>query len=101
MYYLLFIPGFSKVASSLFSLTHKGTDFVWNAECGNVLNCLKSLLTSEPFLVFPDFEKEFILETDASGVGLSVKSKTMVHEHLLPMQAVLFKNMKRIMVLHS
>ena len=69
-YYRRFIPGFSKVASPLFSLTHKGTDFVWNTECGNVFNRLKSLLTSAPLLVFPDFEKEFILETDASGVGL-------------------------------
>ena len=54
----------------MFSLTHKGTDFVWNTECGNVFNRLKSLLTSAPPLVFPDFEKEFILEIDASGVGL-------------------------------
>ena len=69
-YYRRFIPGFSKVASPLFSLTHKGADFVWNSECGNVFNRLKSLLTSAPLLVFPDFEKEFILETDASGVGL-------------------------------
>ena len=69
-YYRHFIPGFSKVASSLFSSTHKGTDFVWNAECRNVFNCLKSLLTSVPLLVFPNFEKGFILETDAFGVGL-------------------------------
>ena len=71
LYYRRFIPGFSsKVASPLFSLTYKGTDFVWNAECRNVFNHLKLLLTSAPLLVFPDFEKEFILETDASGVGL-------------------------------
>ena len=69
-YYRCFIPGFSRVASPLFSLTHKDSDFVWSEECRNAFNHLKSLLTNAPLLVFPDFEKEFILETDASGVGL-------------------------------
>ena len=69
-YYQRFIPGFSRVASPLFSLTHKDSDFVWSEECENVFNGLKSLLTSAPLLVFPDFEKEFSVETDASGVGL-------------------------------
>lgn len=39
-------------------------------ECESIFKQLKSLLTNAPLLVFPDFEKEFILETDASGSGL-------------------------------
>jgi len=31
---------------------------------------LKQLLTSAPILIFPDFSKRFILETDVPGVGL-------------------------------
>ena len=31
---------------------------------------MKSLLTNAPLLVFPNFKKEFVLETDASGLGL-------------------------------
>ena len=69
-YYRRFIPGFSKVASPLFMLTHKGSEFVWSQECKRVFEQLKSLLSTAPILVFPNFEKEFILETDASLSGL-------------------------------
>jgi len=69
-YYRRFIPGFSRIAGPLFALTHKGSEFIWSTECENVFKQLKSLLTDAPLLVFPDFEKEFILEIDASGQGL-------------------------------
>ena len=69
-YYRRFIPGFSKVASPLFALTHKGREFAWSQECEDVFKKMKSLLSTAPLLVFPDFSKEFVLETDASGLGL-------------------------------
>jgi len=69
-YYRRFINGFSKVAAPLFALTRKDAMFVWNDKCHGAFVQLKELLTSAPVLVFPDFQREFVLETDASGLGL-------------------------------
>ena len=41
-YYRRFIPGFSKVASPLFALTHKGREFAWSQECEDVFKKIKS-----------------------------------------------------------
>ena len=35
-----------------------------------VFKKLKDLLTNAPLLVFPDFKKDFMLETNASALGL-------------------------------
>ena len=42
----------------------------WNGDCQEAFEKLKSALTSSPVLAFADFEKEFTVEIDASGVGL-------------------------------
>ena len=69
-YYRRFVPGFSKVAEPLFSLTRKDVTFKWSEICDKAFQKLKTLLTSAPLLIFPNFKKEFILETDASISGL-------------------------------
>ena len=69
-YYRRFIPQFSAVAQPLYALTRKDVPFVWTQACQGALDRLKQLMTEAPVLAFPDFEKDFILETDASGVGL-------------------------------
>ena len=69
-YYCRFIPAFSKIASPLFSLTCKGALFQWDEACQESFDRLKLLLIQAPLLVFPDFTKPFVLETDASGQGL-------------------------------
>ena len=71
-YYHRFIPGFAKLAHQLHSLAKKGVDFHWSVDCQRAFEKLKELLTQAPILAYPCFgeDKEFILETDASGEGL-------------------------------
>ena len=69
-YYRRFILGFSKIANPLFALTKKDVPYVWKDDCQQAFDELKDRLTKAPVLVYPDFSERFILETDASGVGL-------------------------------
>ena len=69
-YYRRFVSGFSKIAEPLFSLTRKGIPFQWNDKCSDAFQKLKELLTNAPLLIFPKFDREFYLETNASILGL-------------------------------
>ena len=42
----------------------------WSEECERAFHELKTRLCSEPILRSPDFDKEFILQTDASEKGI-------------------------------
>ena len=69
-YYRRFIPHFASIAHPLHALTRKGVIFKWSAECQAAFQQLKKKLTEAPVLVYPSFEKPFVLETDASLKGL-------------------------------
>uniref|UniRef100_A0AAV2JY02 Reverse transcriptase/retrotransposon-derived protein RNase H-like domain-containing protein n=1 Tax=Knipowitschia caucasica TaxID=637954 RepID=A0AAV2JY02_KNICA len=45
---------------------------VWNEDCETAFQALKSCLCSSPVLRSPDFEQRFLVQTDASAVGLGV-----------------------------
>lgn len=79
-YYRRFIPNFARVAGPLHSLTKKDAPFVWTPQCELAFTELKRLMTSSPVLVYPDFHKTFILETDAaiSGLGAVLAQDGMV-----------------------
>ena len=71
-YYCRFVPQFAVIAAPLHHLTKKDVPFEWSRECEDAFCKLKSLLTKASVLVHPQFSpgKAFLLETDASGIGL-------------------------------
>lgn len=69
-YYRRFIQNFAKIAHPLHALTRKEAPFHWTKECQEAFTLLKHKLSSAPVLAYPDFCKDFVLETDASIKGL-------------------------------
>ena len=69
-YYRRFIPQFSAIATPLHALTKKHATFSWNDKCDEAFVMLKTLLTSSPVLGYPDPNFRFVLDTDASAVGM-------------------------------
>ena len=69
-YYRRFIPRFATIASPLTELTKKGVKFVWTENTESAFQHLKTCLCSAPILAYPSFDNPFILQTDASDVGL-------------------------------
>ncbi|CAM5166045.1 unnamed protein product [Eretmochelys imbricata] len=71
-FYRRFIPHFATRASPLTDLIKaRGPDMVkWTDATEKALMDLQTALCSNPMLIAPDFNKEFILQTEASEVGL-------------------------------
>ena len=71
-YYRRFIPEFASIAVPLNDLTKQTspTSVVWTSSCNHAFNKLKGLLCTSPILNSPDFDREFVLQTDASDKGV-------------------------------
>ena len=75
-HYRCFIKGFAKIAAPLYDLTSgdnkdkKSEHVDLSPDAHEAFNCLKAVCLQDPILAFPDFNKPFLLETDASGRGL-------------------------------
>jgi len=65
-YHHPWIPNFSKIAKPLTDLLGKGREFVWDQICKDAVKKLIGLVTSEPVIVPPDPNRQFILYVDAS-----------------------------------
>ncbi|GFW81995.1 retrovirus-related Pol polyprotein from transposon 297 [Trichonephila clavipes] len=66
-YYHKFVKGFSNIARPLHKLTESKQKFQWTKECEDSFLQLKEALTSSPILIYPQPDKPFILDTDASN----------------------------------
>ena len=69
-YYRRFIGQYAKIAAPLHNLTRKDVSWEWNEECQKAFECLKQKLVQAPILTYSNFERDFVLETDASVKGI-------------------------------
>ena len=85
-YYRRFIPKFATLSAPLVALTKKHAKFVWNDIHVEAFSCLQRLLCEAPVLAYPDFHQPFVLQTDASDLGLgAVLSQVdpFGHDHVI------------------
>ncbi len=75
-YYRRFIKNFAGIVAPLNALTRKKEtkgknkiEFKWTDACQNAFDTLKQSLVEAPVLQYPDFEKQFVLYTDASDLA--------------------------------
>jgi hypothetical protein len=69
-YFRVFIPDFATKARPLYALLKKGISFFWGEDQARAVQEFKLAMQQAPILAFPDFKREFILTTDASGYAL-------------------------------
>ncbi|GJS60183.1 putative mitochondrial protein [Tanacetum coccineum] len=68
-YYRKFIRNFASLSRPLTQLLKKGA-LKWSEEAKNSFEALQVAMTQAPVLALLDFTKPFVVETDASGIGI-------------------------------
>lgn len=71
-YYRKFIPDFAGISSIFSNLTKKGNPekIQWTSQCADALDKLKNALATQPLLILPDLDREFVVRTDASDTAI-------------------------------
>ncbi|KAJ8400166.1 hypothetical protein AAFF_G00398600 [Aldrovandia affinis] len=68
--YRRYVQDSATIARPLHRLTDRGQPYVWDDPCAQAFNILQTALITAPVLAYPDANRPFILDTDASNVGV-------------------------------
>jgi len=83
-FYRRFIKDYSKITKQLSNLLNKDTTFIFDEECLQAFNTLKTRLVSAPVTTAPDWGQEFELMCDASdyatGAMLGQRKGRVFHD---------------------
>jgi hypothetical protein len=71
-YYRRFIRRYENITTLLENLLKKAEVFQWTPECDKAFETLKDKLNTTPILIFPNWENEFHVHVDSSGISLGV-----------------------------
>ena len=71
-HYRRFIKGYAEIAVPLTKLTSTKVEYIWTEKQQKAFERLKDCLGKEPVLALPRYDRNFILETDASLEGLGI-----------------------------
>ena len=69
-YYRRFIQHYAMISRPLTNLLKKGVHFQWTQAAQDAFNLLKTTLIQAPVLAVPNFQKSFVVETDACDMGI-------------------------------
>jgi len=70
-FYRYFIPNYSCVTRPLLDLTKKATPWIWEEAQTKAFETLKMLMCTKPVLTQPQYDKPFVLHTDASAIVMA------------------------------
>ena len=68
--YRKFVRNFSIVAAPISHLTPKDQPFIRTEECAKAFDVLRNAIADDAVLNHPEFDQPFIIDSNASGVGL-------------------------------
>ena len=90
-YYRKFIRGFSEIARPLTDLTKAAKTWDWKEPQNSAFLRLKVALATAPVLLLPNFEKQFIVTTDASDAAVGA---ILEQDHGRGLQPIAFASRK-------